>query len=176
MISEQSLAQTILNLLGNTINLTRLNLKKIASQLNDLSDTHDVELSSYGYVHYVLEHVGLSGIYKGQLASSNLMSEYASAARAYKEDMPMLLVNANQYVEKVFNVIQDPDLCITRLEGMTFPYVLYILFAGAQMEHVVDKYRHEAIEHLRKYPGTLALLPERYKNVGEEVLNNANIE
>lgn len=171
MISEQSLSTTLSTVLGNCYHMTQAMLTKITQQLNDLSTTHGVELSSYGYVMYVLEHIGLQGIYRNGFAYPNLMTGYAETARKYKEDMPIQLVNASKYVESVFNQLVDPELCMTRLEGMSFPYVLYVLFAGAGQPDMVEKYRPEIEEQLRRYPGTLALLPEKYKAVGEEVLN-----
>lgn len=146
-------------------------LTKIVQQLNDLSRVHDVELSSYGYIMYVLEHIGLQGIYRNGFTYTNLMTGYAETARKYKEDMPLQLVNASKYVESVFNQLIDPDLCMKRLEGMSFPYVLYVLFTGAGQPDMVAQYRPEIEEQLRRYPGTLTLLPEKYKAVGEEVLN-----
>lgn len=175
MISELSLTTTINTILGSNFRVQKSVIEKIVKQLNDASVAQDVELSSYGYLMYVLEHVGLQGLYRNGLAYGNLMSGYAETARKYKEDMPLHLVNASKYVGSVFNQLVDPDLCMSRLEGMSFPYVLYVLFAGAGQVDLVQKYRPEIEEQLRRYPGTLDLLPAKYKAVGEEVLN-ANIE
>lgn len=171
MISEHSLQTTMQSLLDRWYTIQPTTLKKIVEQLNKLSEVHQVQLSSYGYVMYVLERVGLQGIYRNALSYSNLMIGYAETARKYKEDMPLHLVNASKYVDSVFNQLTDPELCMTRLEGMSFPYVLYVLFAGAGQSDMVERYKPEIEEQLRRYPGTLALLPDKYRQVGEEVLH-----
>lgn len=130
-----------------------------------------MSLSEYGYVMYVLEHAGLGGIYHGRLADPQLMKGYATEARKHKEDMPTLLVNAKNYSERVFNVVQDPELFLPRLEGMSFPYVLFVLFAALGQPGMVDAYATEAREMLARYPGTLDALPGNIKNATLEALN-----
>ena len=118
MISQDKLRQTIQSLLDGAVP-KNLNAESIANQLSTLESSYGVELSEYGYVMYVLEHAGVGGIYHGRLSDSQLMDGYAQAARKHKEDMPSLLVNAKNYAEKVFSVIQEPTLLMPRLEGMS---------------------------------------------------------
>ena len=148
----------------------KVNCAKVAENLNRISRQNDVELSSYGYVMWALEHGGPTALYKNGLMSPAMMEAYAQASKTHKEDAPVMLINAGKYVDKVFSTIQDPMLCMERLEGMTFPYVLYLLFAAAGQTRLVMKYKSDTEEHLRRYPCTLALLPASFKAVGEEVL------
>ena len=147
------------------------NAENVASQLEAFETSNGVALSEYGYVMYVLEHAGVGGIYHGRLSDSQLMDGYAKEARRYKEDMPGLLINAKNYAERVFSVIQDPDLFMPRLEGMSFPYVLYVLFTGLGQPFMVDAYKTATQETLSRYPGTLDLLPENLKNKTMEALS-----
>ena len=120
---------------------------------------------------YALEHVGLGGIYHGRLSDPVLMEGYVTDAKKHKDDMPTLLVNAKRYAEKVFEVVQDPDLFLPRLEGMSFPYVLYVLFTALGQPGLVSAYATETRELLARFPGTLDLLPENMKNATLEALN-----
>lgn len=147
------------------------NPERIADSLNKASDIHGVALSAYGYIMWVLEHCGISAITRGGLSMQANIDAYAAVAKKYKEDMPMHIINASNYVDKVFNTIQDPELCMVRLEGMSFPHVLYVLFAAAGQSDIVANYKTEIEEHLKRYPGSLDLLPEKFKSVGREVLN-----
>lgn len=130
-----------------------------------------MRLSEYGYVMYALEHAGMGGIYHGRLSDPQLMEGYAKDARKYKEDMPTLLINARDYASRVFDVIQEPDLILPRLEGMSFPYVLFVLFTVLGQPAMVDCYRTDTMELLARYPGTLDALPENIKNHVQEALN-----
>ena len=170
MISQDKLRQTIQALLDGVVP-KNFNAENVASQLEALEASNGVTLSEYGYVMYVLEHAGVGGIYHGRLSDSQLMDGYAQAARKHKEDMPSLLVNAKNYAEKVFSVIQDPDMFMPRLEGMSFPYVLYVLFTGLDQPYMVEDYKTETQELLARYPGTLDLLPSNLKNKTMEALS-----
>lgn len=125
---------------------------------------------------YVLENAGLGGIYHGRLSDSSLMRGYVDMAKKMRDDLPGLLVNAKEYAEKVYSVIQDPALCMPRLEGMSFPYVLYILFTATGNSTMVEQYTIETQELLERYPGTLDKLPESFKQATQEALANANSE
>ena len=174
MISQDKLQQTIQSLLDGVVP-KNFNAENVAAQLRALETSNGVALSEYGYVMYVLEHAGVGGIYHGRLSDSQLMDGYAQAARKHKEDMPSLLVNAKNYAEKVFSVIQEPTLLMPRLEGMSFPYVLYVLFSALGQPEMVEAYRTETQELLARYPGTLDMLPENLKNKTMEALS-ADIE
>lgn len=169
MISEQSLRQTLQNILGQALP-ARTDCLKVAASLNKASQHNNVELSSYGFVMWALEHGGPAAVYKNALLSQATMDDYAQAARAHKEDTPIMLINAGKYVEKVFSTIQDPELCMERLEGMTFPHILYLLFAASGQPELVEKYRDDAREFFKRFPGTLQALPESFRLAGEEVL------
>lgn len=148
-----------------------LNAASIADQLNALEQSNNVTLSEYGYVMYVLEHAGMGGIYHGRLSDPQLMAGYAQEARKYREDMPTLLVNAKKYAEKVFSIVLDPDLFLPRLEGMSFPYVLFVLFTALGQPDMVVGYKTATAELLSRYPGTLDLLPENIQKLTQEALN-----
>ena len=170
MISPETLQQTIRQIL-NAATPRNLNAANIANQLNALEQSQNVRLSEYGYVMYALEHAGMGGIYHGRLSDPQLMEGYAKDAKKYKEDMPTLLINARDYASRVFDVIQEPDLILPRLEGMSFPYVLFVLFTVLGQPAMVDCYRTDTIELLARYPGTLDALPENIKNHVQEALN-----
>ena len=170
MISQEELTQTIKNLLDGVVP-KHLNVESVVSQLNSLEQTYKTQLSAYGYVMFVLESAGVSGIYHGKLSDFLLMTAYAKEAVKHKEDMPVLLVNAKNYAQKVFEVIQDPDLCMPRLEGMSFPYVLFILFTILGQPERVTSYKTETKELLARYPGTLEMLPENFQTMTMEALS-----
>lgn len=134
------------------------------------------ELSEYGFIMSALEQVGLQGIYRGQLGSAPAIKSYGETARRYKEDMPALVLNASKYVSSVFNTIQDPELCMERLAGMSYPYVLWLLFASQGQPEIAECFHKEALEHYRRYPGTAELLPERFQTAVKELLANADTE
>ena len=170
MIQSETLLQVIKQLL-NAATPKNLNADRIATQLSALEESQNVPLSAYGYVMYFLEHAGMGGIYHGRLSDPKLMEDYALLAKKYKEDLPVLLVNAKEYAEKVIQVVQDPDLIIMRLEGMSFPYVLFILFTVLRQPAMVEQYRTETTELLKRYPGTLMQLPENIQTLVQEELN-----
>jgi hypothetical protein len=170
MISAHLLLGTLRQILDQK-EPKNFNAENIASQLAASEQAENVQLSEYGYIMYVLEHAGLGGIYHGRLADPLLIKGYASEARKHKEDMPTLLVNARRYAEKVFQVVQDPDMCMPRLEGMSFPYVLFVLFTALGQHNMVNAYRTETKELLARYPGTLDALPDNIKNATLEALN-----
>ena len=170
MISSGKLLQVLRTILDQQVP-KNLNADNIAEQLAALEESENVQLSEYGYIMYVLEHAGLAGIYHGRLSDPLLIKGYATEARKHKEDMPTLLVNAKNYSAKVFSVVQDPDLFMPRLEGMSFPYVLFVLFSALGQPGMVDAYATETKEILARYPGTLDALPENIKNATMEALN-----
>ena len=175
MISEAQLRSILDQLLGHAVP-RKLNVESIAQQLSAMEQTNNTRLSAYGYAMYALEHVGLSGIYHGRLADVTVMDGYAKEARKYKDDMPVLLVNASQYAEKVFGVVQEPELCMSRLAGMSYPYVLFVLFAGTGHPEMVEQFKEETQEILDRYPDTLVLLPETFQTATKEALANADIQ
>ena len=128
-------------------------------------------VTAYGYVMYALEHHGSMCAYNNVFSSDACVKGYVDSARKYKEDMPALLLNAHEYVSKMLVNIPDIDVCLKQLEGMTFPYVLYVLFAGGGNADTVRRYRPEMEEQMRRYPSTLDALPESYRTIGEEVIH-----
>lgn len=175
MISAQQLEQVLVSLLDHAV---PKNLKpdNIARQLQELEHTYNIQLSEYGYVMYALEHAGLGGIYHGRLSDPMLLKSYAEEAQKYKEDLPTLLVNAKTYASKVFENVQDPEMCMMRLEGMSYPYVLFCLFAATGNLAIVEQYSTETRELLARYPGTLDKLPESFQIAIQEALADADIE
>lgn len=175
MISRDKLLQTLQALLDQAVP-KNINIDNISNQLTALEQSNNIQLSEYGYVMYVLENAGLGGIYHGRLSDPMLMKGYVDTAKKMRDDLPGLLVNAKEYAEKVFSVIQDPELCMPRLEGMSFPYVLYILFTATGNPLMVEQYTIETRELLTRYPGTLDKLPASFKHATQEALANADSE
>lgn len=154
----------------------KLDLRALADKLNAASAEHAIELSSYGYIVHVIEKYGMQGIYKGMLGAKDSISSYVVEARNYRDSMMELLVNASSYAKNVFSQVTDPDICMKRLEEMSFPYVLYVLFCGLGQSEQVAQYREEAEEHFRRYPGTAAKLTPKFRNVAEEFLSHESTE
>ena len=143
----------------------------MAERLNAEEAEQGVALTEYGYVMWAVDHFGHKCAYKNVMESKNLMHDYALAAVKMREDMPIMLVNANTYVTKLMSNVADLSTCFRQLEGMTFPYVLYVLFAGSGQPELVTQYRPEMEEIMKRYPDALVLLPESFKSVGQEVLD-----
>ncbi len=148
------------------------NLKRLANSLNTASEASRTELSSYGYIMWVLDHHGIRGIQRGALQYTTSVDGYVTDAIKHKEDITIHLVNASQYVDKVVNTIQDSSVAKVKLAEMSFPHVIYLLFASAGQQAFVEEYRGALKEHLKRYPGTLEKLPESFRQAGEEVLND----
>jgi hypothetical protein len=174
MISEQSLTTNLTTLLGHPPQ--RLDIQALAARLNEASSEHAIELSSYGYIMHVIEKYGMQGIYKGMLGTKDSISSYTQEARNYRDSMMELLVNASSYAKNVFSQVTDPDICMKRLEEMSFPYVLYVLFCGLGQAEQVEQFREEAEEHFRRYPSTADKLTPKFRNVVEEFLSHESAE
>ena len=174
MISEQSLTTNLTTLLGHVP--LKLDLHVLAERLNEASRDHAIELSSYGYIVHVIEKYGMQGVYKGMLGTKDSISSYVTEARNYRDSMMELLVNASSYAKNVFSQVTDPDICMKRLEEMSFPYVLYVLFCGLGQPEQVEGFREEAEEHFRRYPSTADKLTPKFRNVVEEFLSHESAE
>jgi hypothetical protein len=174
MISEQSLTTNLTTLLGHVP--LKLDLHVLAERLNEASRDHAIELSSYGYIVHVIEKYGMQGVYKGMLGTKDSISSYVTEARNYRDSMMELLVNASSYAKNVFSQVTDPDICMKRLEEMSFPYVLYVLFCGLGQPEQVEGFREEAEDHFRRYPSTADKLTPKFRNVVEEFLSHESAE
>ena len=148
----------------------------LAERLNEASRDHAIELSSYGYIVHVIEKYGMQGVYKGMLGTKDSISSYVTEARNYRDSMMELLVNASSYAKNVFSQVTDPDICMKRLEEMSFPYVLYVLFCGLGQPEQVEGFREEAEDHFRRYPSTADKLTPKFRNVVEEFLSHESAE
>lgn len=148
----------------------------MASLLNAEEEEQGVRLTEYGYVMWAVDHYGHKCAYRNVMESAKLMHDYALAAVKMRDDMPAMLVNANVYVNKLMSNVADLGTCFRQLEGMTFPYVLYVLFAGSGQPELVVQYKPEMEETMRRYPDVLSLLPDSFKAVGMEVAGNADAE
>jgi len=174
MISEQSLTTNLTTLLGGPPQ--RLDIQSLSTRLNEASSEYAIELSSYGYIMHVIEKYGMQGVYKGMLGTKDSISSYVTEARNYRDSMMELLVNASSYAKNVFSQVTDPDICMKRLEEMSFPYVLYVLFCGLGQPEQVEQFREEAEEHFRRYPSTADKLTPKFRNVVEEFLSHESAE
>lgn len=174
MVSPDNLRTTAQSLLGISAE-SDMPFDSMSDALNREEQALNVELSAYGYIMWAYEHYGHKCAYKNVLASKNVMHDYAQAAFKLKEDMPEMLLNANVYVTKVMSNVADLETCFRQLDGMSFPYVLYVLFAGSGQAYMVARYRTETEEILKRYPSAFDKLPDSFRNAGLEVLN-ANAE
>lgn len=175
MISEQSLATNLTTLLGSS-KPGKLDVAALAQRLNDAAESHGIELSSYGYIMHVVEKYGMQGVYRGMLGTKESIDSYVNEANNFRSSMMGLVVNASNYAKSVFANVTDPDLCMKRLEEMSYPYVLYVLFCGLGQTVQAEPYRLSAEEHFRRYPATAELLPDKFKNVAEEFLTHESAE
>lgn len=142
--------------------------------MNKAEEESDIRLSPYGFLMWAVDHYGYKSLWKNVVSSPKAVNGYAADAVKLRDDMPVMLLNAQVYVTKIFSNVADIEMCFKHLEGMTFPYVLYVLFAGSGQEDMVERYKPEMEETMKRYPSTLDLLPESYKKVGEAF--NANAE
>lgn len=140
----------------------------MADMLSSYERSMLVNLSAYGYIMWAYDHYGAKCVYKNILSSSNVMNDYASEAKRLMEDMPELLVNAHTYVTKIMSNVPDLEACFQHLEGMSFPYVLYVLFAGTGQKELVQRYKIETAELLKRYPSAFDKLPESFRLAGQE--------
>lgn len=132
---------------------------------------YDLNLSAYGFFMWAIDHYGTKVLYPNMSGSTKAVEDYAFEAKKCRDDLPMMLINAADYVETVFGNIADAEMCFLRLSEMTYPYILFLVFAADDRTELVERFRPEIEEQLKRYPSTLDVLPEAYKKVGEEVLN-----
>ena len=170
MISETDLRETINSLLKGLVS-SDFPFGTVADKLSAREEDGGIKLSPYGFIMWAVDHYGGKCTYANVLSSDNAVDGYVSAATKMRDDMPYMLLNANTYVTKILSNVADMDTCLRQLEGMTFPYVLYVLFAGSGQADVVERYRAAMAEQMRRYPSTLDKLPEVYRQVGQEVLD-----
>ena len=170
MISENNLRGVVRSLL-NEMAPEDLPYGDIAGLLSKKEVDADIRLSSYGYILWVVDHFGYRSLFKNILTSQKSIDGYAAEAVKMRDDMPAMLLNAQVYVTKIFSNVADTDVCFKYLEGMTYPYVLYVLFAGSGSKETVERYRPSMEETMKRYPSTLDLLPESYKKTGEEFID-----
>lgn len=169
MISAESVKQTVIELFGNVIP-AKCNFEKIAQELNDYQERYGIKLSEYGFAKFMFDLYGVKSLYTTMGISAQTVQKYAETAVRIRDDMPSLLLNCSKYVQKLFNVITDTDLCFKQLEGMTFPYVMYVLFAGSGKDDLVERYADEFNEQMMRYPSTLDKLPQQFR-LAEETEN-----
>lgn len=170
MISEQELRSEIYKFLGDKTP-RNIQIDKLHTLICTKEKENNVVFSVYGYIIYVLENYGSKALYANVLTSEKAVSGYFKEYTKQRDDMPLLLLNARDYSEHVLETIPDIDLCIKKLTGMSYPYVLYILFKGSDQGNFVEEFKESTQELLKKYPSILSKLPDRYKKVGEDIMN-----
>lgn len=170
MISETKLKTTMQQILGSLVS-DSFPFSTVAEKLTESEMNCLLDLSEYGYVMWAIDHYGHKCAYKNLMAAQRTIDGYTMDAVKYRDDMPMMLLNAHTYVNKLLANVADIDICLKQLEGMSFPYVLYVLFAASGQEDVVARYKPEIEEQLKRYPSTLDLLPASYRDVKKGVLN-----
>lgn len=170
MISENKVKSVVKSLL-NEMASDDIPYGDIANMLSNKEKENSIRLSPYGYILWVVDHFGYRSLWKNILSSTKSIDGYSAEAVKMRDDMPVMLLNAQVYVTKMLCNVADIDVCFKYLEGMTYPYVLYVLFAGSGSPEVVERYRPSMEETMKRYPSTLDLLPESYKKTGEEFID-----
>lgn len=170
MVSASKLRETMTSLMSECVP-AEFPFDKVAAKMRQFEDDNEIRLSEYGYVMWAVDHYGWKCAYKNLMASDDVVQGYMDEALKYMLDMPILLVNANKYLSKLLGNIANFETCLQLLEGMSYPYILYTLFAGIGQADRVARYRPEMEEQMRRYPSTLDKLPESFRKVGEEVLD-----
>ena len=169
MVSADKLRETMTSIMGDSVP-PDFPCTRVAEMLRKFEDDSGLELSEYGYVMWCVDHFGWQCAYKNLMASDKVVQGYMDEALKYMLDMPILLVNAKKYLGKLLGNVADFDTCMKLLEGMSYPYILYTLFAGIGQADRVAKYRTQMEEQLKRYPSTLDKLPESFRKAGKEVL------
>lgn len=146
----------------------------LANMLNDAAST-DCKLSAYGYLMWLIEHYGHNCVFRNVAMSQKSVTGYTQEAHRLMEEAPAMLLNAHMYVEKILSNVADIDTCFKQLEGMTFPYILYVLFSASGNGDLVKRYKAETEEQLRRYPSILDKLPQSYRDVAKEFID-ADVE
>ena len=149
--------------------LSRIDPKALADKLNEREATRGVRLTVYGLVRKALDDRGFNAAYNSNSVCDSALDAYATAAEHDRDDMPASLVNAGQYLQALTGQIPDMELCLKQLERMSYPYIIYVLFAGSGQSSLVERLKPAFLEHMRRYPSTLDKLPETYRKVAEEV-------
>lgn len=154
----------------------RFDACKVAGWLNDTGKKHGLELGPYGYILYVMDKFGDRSMWGNILSSVKIIEDYGAESARIRDDFPVLLLNAETYFSRLAGSIPDMDMCLGRLSGMTFPYVLYILFAGTGQIGMAERYRTEAEELAKRYPSAFDKLPGVFQQAGKELLKNGSTE
>lgn len=170
MVSANRLRTVMANLLSDCAPAD-FPYERVVDKMSQFEDENGITLSEYGYVMWAVDHYGWKCAYKNLMASEDVVQGYMDEALKYMLDMPILLVNAHKYLGKLLGNIANFDTCMQLLEGMSYPYIIYTLLAGTGQVDKVAKYRPEMEEQMRRYPSTLDKLPESFRKVGQEVLD-----
>jgi hypothetical protein len=120
---------------------------------------------------WVIDHKGLTNISTSALYQLENVKGYVQEAKTNKEDIAQQLLDASEFVPKIFEMMPTIEASFDKLESMVMPHVIYILFAASGNMAVVARYRIGTVDFLKRYPDTLTHLPASYKSVGEELLN-----
>lgn len=147
----------------------KIDPEALAKTLNEQEEEHGIRLTVYGLVRKALESRGFNAAYNSNIVCLSNVVAYRDAAIGYRDDMPVALVNAGQYLQALTSQIPDIDICIKQLERMSYPYIIYVLFAGSGQKELVERLRPKFVEHMKCYPSTLDKLPEAYQKVAQEV-------
>jgi len=168
MISEDLLTNEVVSLLHRLPN--GMPVKKIVELLQKYERDNEIELSCYGYVMHVIEHRGVQAFWSSVIGSEKSVKAYCNDALDMRDNIPELLVNAGEYLERVMERIPDQEMALSYVEGMTFPYVLYLLFEGAGQHLLSAKYLQEAEEVAKRYPSAFDKLTDSYREAGEKLV------
>ena len=168
MISEDQLTNDVVSILHRLPN--GMPVKKIVDMLRKYERDKDIKLSCYGYVMYVIEHRGVQAFWSSVIGSEKTVKAYCDDAVNLRDDLPGLLVNASEYLSKVMARIPDREMALEYVAGMTFPYVLYLLFEGAGQHLLSVKYLQEAEEIAKRYPSAFDKLTDAYREAGKKLV------
>ena len=166
MLSESELMGSLRTLLGRHAEKTRpTQLREATERINRLEDQHGIRVSPYGLVRWAIDRYGYRAGDSSMAVSRQVIDGYVEEAVKLRDDMPCMVLNANEYLERLASNMGDMETVLGHLERMSMPYILYVLFAGAGMPEYAERYRQDAAEHLRRYPSTLDLLPEPFRSL-----------
>ena len=168
MISEDRLTNEVVSILHRLPN--GMPVKRIVEMLQRYERDNAVVLSCYGYVMHVIEHRGVQAFWSSIIGSEKSVKAYCDDALDMRDNLPELLVNASEYLSSVMERVPDQERALKCVEGMTFPYVLYLLFEGAGQHLLSAKYLQEAEEIAKRYPSAFDKLTDSYREAGEKLV------
>jgi|BioPla2DNA2_1021312.scaffolds.fasta_scaffold10993_6 hypothetical protein len=164
MHTAESITNDIIKILGYVP--SKFDPEEVASDMNHRQREKRIELTVYGLFMWCVDKYGEKALFGNVLSNTGNIASYADAAVAIRDDFPVLLLNAGEYVRLTMSKIPDVSTCVEKVVGMSFPHVVYVLFAGGGQQMYVQDLKPQFDEMLQKYPSALDRLPGAYRGVG----------